>query len=41
MDFKRVLEAQKRMRETGLTTEDAELAAFESNSYALARAAGK
>jgi glutamate synthase (NADPH/NADH) large chain len=40
-DYKRVLEAQKQMRESGMTHEGAEMAVFESNSRALARAAGQ
>jgi glutamate synthase (NADPH/NADH) large chain len=40
-DYKRVLEAQKRMRETGLSQEEAEMAAFELNSHDLARLGGK
>ena len=40
-DYKRVLEAQKRMRETGLSPEDAEMAAFELNSHDVARLGGK
>jgi glutamate synthase (ferredoxin) len=40
-DYKRVLEAQKRMRETGLSQEQAEMAAFELNSHDLARLGGK
>jgi glutamate synthase (ferredoxin) len=40
-DYKRVLEAQKQMRESGMTHEGAEMAAFELNSKALARAAGQ
>jgi len=40
-DYKRVLEAQKQMRESGMTHERAEMAAFELNSHALARAAGQ
>ena len=40
-DYKRVLEAQKQMRESGMTHEGAEMAAFELNSHALARAAGQ
>ena len=40
-DFKRVLEAQKQMMESGMTHEGAEMAAFELNSRALARAAGQ
>ena len=30
-DYKRVLEAQRKMRETGLLAEEAEMAAFELN----------
>jgi glutamate synthase (NADPH/NADH) large chain len=40
-DYRRVLEAQKQMRERGMTEQVAEMAAFELNSRALARAAGK
>jgi glutamate synthase (ferredoxin) len=40
-DYKRVLEAQKQMREKGMTREGAEMAAFELNSHAVARAGGK
>ena len=40
-DYSRVLEAQRRMRETGLTVEEAEMAAFESNAHDLARLGGK
>ena len=40
-DYKRVLEAQKQVRESGMTDEGAEMAAFELNSRALARAAGQ
>ncbi|MGH9881489.1 MAG: glutamate synthase-related protein, partial [Pyrinomonadaceae bacterium] len=40
-DYKRVLETQKQMKENGMTDEGAEMAAFELNSHALARAAGK
>ena len=40
-DYKRVLDAQKRMRESGLTQEQAEMAAFEQNSHDLARLGGK
>jgi glutamate synthase (ferredoxin) len=40
-DYKRVLEAQMQMRESGMTQEGAEMAAFELNSRALARAAGQ
>ena len=40
-DYKRVLEAQKKMRETGLSAEEAEMAAFEVNSHDVARLGGK
>src|SRR3989442_3965301 len=40
-DYKRVLEAQKQMRESGMTHEGAEMAAFDLNSHSLARAAGQ
>jgi glutamate synthase (ferredoxin) len=40
-DFRRVLEAQKKMRDTGMSQEEAEMAAFELNSHDLARAGGK
>jgi glutamate synthase (ferredoxin) len=40
-DYKRVLEAQKKMLETGMSQEDAEMAAFELNSHDLARLGGK
>jgi glutamate synthase domain-containing protein 2/glutamate synthase domain-containing protein 1/glutamate synthase domain-containing protein 3 len=40
-DFNRVLEAQREMKKTGMTHERAEMAAFELNSRALARAAGQ
>jgi glutamate synthase (ferredoxin) len=40
-DYRRVLEAQKQMRERGMTQQLAEMAAFELNSRAVARAAGK
>ncbi len=39
-DYRRVLEAQLRMRATGLTVEEAEMAAFEENARDLARAGG-
>ncbi|MGH9968480.1 MAG: glutamate synthase large subunit [Pyrinomonadaceae bacterium] len=39
-DYRRVLEAQKQMRDRGMTQELAEMAAFEQN-HALARAAGQ
>ena len=40
-DYKRVLEAQKKMLETGMSQADAEMAAFELNSHDLARLGGK
>jgi len=40
-DYQRVLEAQKKMRETGLSAEEAEMAAFELNSHDVARLGGK
>jgi glutamate synthase (ferredoxin) len=40
-DYKQVLKAQKQMRESGMTHERAEMAAFELNSHSLARAAGQ
>ncbi len=40
-DYKRVLEAQKKMLETGLSQAEAEMAAFELNSHDLARLGGK
>jgi glutamate synthase (ferredoxin) len=40
-DYQRVLEAQKKMRETGLSQEEAEMAAFELNSHDVARLGGK
>ncbi len=39
-DYRRVLEAQARMRATGLSDEEAEMAAFEENARDLARAGG-
>ena len=39
-DFRRVVEAQARMREKGLPPEEAEMAAFEQNARDLARAGG-
>jgi glutamate synthase (ferredoxin) len=39
-DYRRMLEAQARMREKGLAPEDAELAAFEENTRSEARAGG-
>ena len=40
-DYKRVLEAQKKMLETGMSQEEAEMAAFDLNSHDLARLGGK
>ena len=40
-DYKRVLDAQRKMRETGMTQEEAEMAAFELNAHDAARAGGK
>jgi glutamate synthase (NADPH/NADH) large chain len=40
-DYRRVLETQKKMRETGLSPEEAEMAAFELNSKDTARLGGK
>jgi glutamate synthase domain-containing protein 3 len=40
-DYKRVLEAQRRMRETGMSQEEAEMAAFEQNVQDVARVGGK
>jgi glutamate synthase (ferredoxin) len=40
-DYRRVLEAQRRMRETGMSEEEAEMAAFELNAHDAARAGGK
>jgi glutamate synthase domain-containing protein 2/glutamate synthase domain-containing protein 1/glutamate synthase domain-containing protein 3 len=40
-DFRRVLEAQARMREAGLSEEEAVMAAFEMNAKDAARAGGK
>jgi len=39
-DYRRVLEAQRRMREKGLSEEEAELAAFEENARDAARVGG-
>jgi glutamate synthase (ferredoxin) len=39
-DYRRVLEAQARMREKGLSRDEAELAAFEQNAHDVARVAG-
>ena len=40
-DYKRVLEAQRKMRETGMSEEEAEMAAFELNAQDAARVGGK
>jgi glutamate synthase (NADPH) large chain len=40
-DYERVLEAQKQMRQKGLSPEEAEMAAFELNTKDAARAYGK
>src|SRR5262249_52148916 len=40
-EWRRVREAQKQMRESGMTTEEAAMAAFEQNSHDLARLSGK
>ncbi|HXY40267.1 MAG TPA: glutamate synthase subunit alpha, partial [Vicinamibacteria bacterium] len=40
-DYKRVLEAQRRMRDTGMSAEEAEMAAFELNAQDAARVGGK
>ncbi len=40
-DYRRVLEAQKQMREKGLSPEEAEMAAFEQNAKDATRAYGK
>jgi glutamate synthase (ferredoxin) len=40
-DYRRVLEAQKKMRAQGLSAEEAEMAAFELNAKDAARAYGK
>ncbi|HEV2884783.1 MAG TPA: hypothetical protein VGW36_07995, partial [Pyrinomonadaceae bacterium] len=40
-DYRRVLDAQRQMKEKGMTNEGAAMAAFELNSHQLARAAGK
>jgi glutamate synthase (ferredoxin) len=39
-DYRRVLDAQERMREKGLSHEDAEMAAFEQNARDVARVGG-
>jgi glutamate synthase (ferredoxin) len=40
-DYKRVLEAQRKMRESGMSPEEAEMAAFELNAQDVARVGGK
>jgi glutamate synthase (ferredoxin) len=40
-DYKRVVDAQKKMLETGMSQAEAEMAAFELNSHDLARLGGK
>jgi glutamate synthase domain-containing protein 3 len=40
-DYKRMVDAQKQMRDAGMTQEEAEMAAFEKNSHDIARAGGK
>jgi glutamate synthase (ferredoxin) len=40
-EYKRVIEAQQRLTRTGLTAEEAEMAAFDQNAHDLARVAGK
>ncbi len=40
-DYRRVLEAQQKMLASGLSQEEAEMAAFEENSHSLARLGGK
>jgi glutamate synthase (ferredoxin) len=40
-DYRRVLEAQRKMRETGMSQEQAEMAAFELNAQDAARTGGK
>jgi len=40
-DYKRVLEAQKRMFESGMTADEAAMAAFDRNSHDLARLSGQ
>jgi glutamate synthase (ferredoxin) len=39
-DYRRVLEAQRQMRSTGLSSEEAAMAAFESNTLQVVRAGG-
>ena len=40
-DYRRVLEAQAKMRDAGLSPEEAEMAAFEENAKDAARVGGK
>jgi glutamate synthase (ferredoxin) len=40
-DYKRVLEAQQRMLDAGMSQEEAEMAAFEANAHDAARAGGR
>jgi glutamate synthase (ferredoxin) len=40
-DYKRVLDAQKKMKAKGLSAEEAEMAAFEMNSHDVSRLGGK
>ncbi len=40
-DYRRVIETQKKMRDAGLSQEEAEMAAFELNSNDTARLGGK
>jgi glutamate synthase (NADPH) large chain len=40
-DYRRVIEKQERFRETGLSEEDAIMAAFEENAHDMARVGGK
>jgi len=39
-DYRRVLEAQAKMRESGLSPEEAEMAAFNENARDVARVGG-
>ena len=39
-DYRRVLDAQARMRASGMSVEEAEMAAFEENAHDLARVGG-
>jgi glutamate synthase (ferredoxin) len=40
-DYRRVIETQKRFKESGLSDEEAVMAAFEENAHDLARVGGK